>query len=103
MSEAEFTAFLETIFRHLVAHSTEGSIHYVCMDWRHLFEVITAGRAAYTELKNLCVWNKTNGGMGSLYRSKHELVLAFKNGAAPHINNIELGRQGRKCRRRKGP
>ncbi len=74
MSEAELTAFLETIFRHLVAHSAEGSIHYVCMDWRHLFEVITAGRAAYTELKNLCVWNKTNGGMGSLYRSKHELV-----------------------------
>jgi hypothetical protein len=65
MSEAEFTAFLETIFRPLVAHSVEGSIHYVCMDWRHLFEVITAGRAAYTELKNLCVWNKTNGGMES--------------------------------------
>jgi hypothetical protein len=103
MSEAEFTAFLETIFRHLVAHSAEGSIHYVCMDWRHLFEIMTAGRKAYAELKNLCVWNKTNGGMGSLYRSKHELVLVFKNGAAPHINNIELGRHGRKCRRRKGP
>ena len=95
MSEAEFTAFLETVFRHLVAHSAEGSIHYVFMDWRHLFEVMTAGRKAYTELKNLCVWNKTNGGMGSLYRSKHELVLVFKNGAAPHINNVELGRHGR--------
>jgi DNA modification methylase len=95
MSEAEFMAFLETVFRHLVAHSADGSIHYVCMDWRHLFEVLTAGRKAYAELKNLCVWNKTNGGMGSLYRSKHELVLAFKNGAAPHINNVELGRHGR--------
>jgi 16S rRNA G966 N2-methylase RsmD len=95
MTEAEFTAFLETIFRHLVAHSAEGSIHYVCMDWRHLFEVTTAGRKAYAELKNLCVWNKTNGGMGSLYRSKHELVLVFKNGTAPHINNVELGRHGR--------
>jgi DNA modification methylase len=95
MSEAEFTAFLETVFRHLVAHSADGSIHYVCMDWRHLFEAMTAGRKAYAELKNLCVWNKTNGGMGSLYRSKHELVLVFKNGAAPHINNVELGRYGR--------
>ncbi len=57
--------------------------------------MLSAGRAAFSELKNLCVWNKTNGGMGSLYRSKHELILVFKNGAAPHINNVELGRHGR--------
>ena len=56
---------------------------------------MTAGRAVYSELKNLCVWNKTNGGMGSLYRSKHELVFVFKNGSAPHINNVELGSHGR--------
>lgn len=95
MSEAEFTTFLKTVFRQLAAHSTDGSIHFVCMDWRHLYELLTAGRAAYSELKNLCVWNKSNGGMGSLYRSKHELVAVFKNGAAAHINNVDLGRHGR--------
>jgi len=95
MSEAQFTAFLKTVFGHLAANSLDGSLHYIFMDWRHLYEVLSAGRAAYSELKNLCVWNKTNGGMGSLYRSKHELVLVFKKGAAPHINNVELGRHGR--------
>jgi DNA modification methylase len=95
MSEAEFINFLKTVFSHLVAHSANGSIHFVCMDWRHTFELLSAGRVSYAELKNLCVWNKKNGGMGSLYRSKHELVFVFKNGAAPHINNIELGRHGR--------
>jgi len=95
MSEAEFTAFLEQIFGRLVGHSTDGSIHFICMDWRHCFELLSAGRRTYAELKALCVWNKNNGGMGSLYRSKHELVFVFKNGSAPHINNIELGRFGR--------
>lgn len=95
MSEAEFTAFLEKIFGNLAAYSTDGSIHFVCMDWRHMTELLSASRDAYNELKNLCVWNKTNGGMGSLYRSKHELVFVFKNGTAPHINNVELGRHGR--------
>src|SRR4029077_6067750 len=78
----------------LIAHSASGSIHFVCMDWRHLFEVLRAARELYTELKNLCVWNKDNSGLGSLYRSKHELVLVFKNGYEPHINNVELGRYG---------
>ena len=95
MSEAEFTAFLKTVFGHLVAHSSDGAIHFVCGDWRHIFELLTAGRAVYTELKNLCIWNKTNGGMGSLYRSKHELVFVFKAGQGPHFNNVELGRHGR--------
>lgn len=95
MSEAEFIAFLETVLRRMVGHSADGAIHFVCMDWRHLFELLTAGRAIYSELKNLCVWNKTNGGMGSLYRSKHELVAVFKAGDGPHVNNIELGAHGR--------
>jgi DNA modification methylase len=95
MSEAEFTAFLQTIFRHLVKHTADGSIHFVCIDWRHCFEILSAGRPEYSELKNICVWNKANGGMGSLYRSKHELVFVFKNGTAPHVNNIELGVHGR--------
>jgi DNA modification methylase len=65
------------------------------MDWRHLQEMLAAGSAAYTDLKNLCVWVKNNGGMGSLYRSQHELVFVFKSGTAPHINNVELGKHGR--------
>ena len=76
-------------------HSVDGAIHFVCMDWRHLGEVLAAGKSAYSELKNLCVWAKTNGGMGSLYRSQHELVLVFKAGTASHINNVELGKYGR--------
>jgi DNA modification methylase len=95
MSGNEFTAFLEAIFRNLVKFSSDGSIHDICMDWRHMAEVLTAGNSTYTELKNVCVWNKNNAGMGSLYRSKHELVFVFKNGSAPHINNVELGRFGR--------
>ncbi len=95
MTEAEFTRFLTTVFANLAAHANDGAIHYVCMDWRHLGEVLAAGRSTYSELKNLCVWAKTNGGMGSLYRSQHELVFVFKSGTAPHINNVELGKHGR--------
>jgi len=94
MSAAQFTQFLSSFFRHLVEFSDDGSLHYICMDWRHMREVLQAGEA-YVELKNLCVWAKTNAGMGSLYRSQHELVFLFKNGTAPHINNVELGRFGR--------
>jgi len=95
MSPDAFTAFLSSSFAHLVAHSKDGAIHYVCMDWRHIRELMAAGDAHYTELKNLCVWAKTNGGMGSLYRSQHELVFVFKAGRAAHINNVALGRYGR--------
>ena len=95
MSEDEFTAFLATVFRNQAGHSADGAIHFICMDWRHLGEVLAAGKSAYSELKNLCVWAKTNGGMGSLYRSQHELVFVFKAGTAPHINNVELGKHGR--------
>ena len=95
MTDAQFIAFLKMVLGNLVAFSTDGSIHFICMDWRHLFELLGAARGAYSELKNLCVWNKDNGGLGSLYRSKHELVFVFKQGTAPHINNVELGRFGR--------
>jgi DNA modification methylase len=95
MSEAEFTSFLENALANLSAVSVDGAIHFVCMDWRHLFELLVAGRAVYSELKNLCVWAKSNGGMGSLYRSRHELIAVFKHGTSPHINNVELGRFGR--------
>jgi len=95
MTQAGFTTFLTTTFEHLAAHSTDGSVHYVFMDWRHMQEMLTAGHAVYSELKNLCIWNKTNGGMGAFYRSKHELVFVWKSGTAPHLNNFELGQHGR--------
>ena len=95
MTEAQFTAFLETVFKNLANHSADGSVHFICMDWRHMQEVLTAGTCAYTELKNLIVWAKDNGGMGTFYRSRHELIFVYKNGTAPHINNFELGQHGR--------
>jgi DNA modification methylase len=95
MSEVEFTRFLKSVFQNAVSYSVDGSIHFICMDWRHLWETLQAGRDTYSELKNLVVWNKTNGGMGSFYRSKHELVLVWKKGTAAHINNFELGQHGR--------
>ena len=95
MTADQFTAFLETAFRNLVANSTDGSIHMVFMDWRHMAEVQAAGGSVYSELKNLIVWVKDNGGMGSFYRSRHELIFVFKNGTAPHVNSFELGQHGR--------
>lgn len=95
MTEVEFITFLQSAVGLMAAHSADGAIHFICIDWRHLFELLTAGRGIYRELKNLCVWTKTNGGMGSLYRSQHELIAVFKKGSARHINNVELGRHGR--------
>jgi DNA modification methylase len=95
MSESEFTEFLAQTLGNLAQHSQDGAIHFICMDWRHLLPLLTAGRRIYAELKNLCVWGKTNAGMGSLYRSQHELIAVFKHGTGRHINNVELGRHGR--------
>jgi DNA modification methylase len=95
MDRAAFTAFLGQACRNLTAFSIDGSIHFVCMDWRHVDELLAAGREAYRELKNLCVWAKDNAGMGSLYRSQHELVFVFKHGRDGHRNNVQLGQFGR--------
>jgi DNA modification methylase len=95
MNEAEFTAFLGQTCRNLADFSTGGSLHYICMDWRHLEVLLAAGREVYGELKNVCVWVKDNAGMGSLYRSQHELVLVFKQRGGEHRNNVQLGRFGR--------
>lgn len=95
MSELEFTAFLTTVCQRMAEASSDGALHYICMDWGHLFSLLTAGRAAYDALLNLCVWAKPNGGMGGLYRSAHELVAIFKHGRASHRNNVALGRYGR--------
>ncbi|HEX3944949.1 MAG TPA: DNA methyltransferase [Rhizomicrobium sp.] len=95
MSDAEFVSFLERAMSRAVAASTDGSIHYWFIDWRHLYDLQRAARPLYSEFKNLLVWNKTNAGQGAFYRSKHELVAVFKNDTAPHTNNFGLGEGGR--------
>ena len=92
MDSAAFTKFLETSMRHMAAFSRSGAVHYVCMDWRHAAELLIASRAAGFGMLNLCVWTKPNAGMGSLYRSQHELVFVFKAGSGRHQNNVQLGR-----------
>jgi len=95
MSEAAFTSFLAETLGAAANVCRDGAIAFVCMDWRHLGELLAAGKEVFSELKNLCVWNKTNGGMGTFYRSKHELVCVFKVGDGPHINSFGLGDTGR--------
>jgi len=95
MDRTEFTAFLGQAIRNLAAFSVDGSLHYLCMDWRHIGELLAAGRDVYGELKNLVVWVKDNAGMGALYRSQHELVFVFKRGRQGHRNNVQLGQFGR--------
>jgi DNA modification methylase len=95
MDRAEFTAFLGQACRNLAAFSSDGALHYHCMDWRHIDELLAATHDVYDELKNLCIWVKDNGGMGSLYRSRHELIFVFKHGQGSHRNNVQLGRFGR--------
>ncbi len=95
MSRAEFTAFLKTFFELTRQYSQDGAIVCSFMDWRHLNEVQSAGESVFGPMRQLCVWVKDNAGMGSFYRSQHELVTVFKKGKAPHINNFELGQHGR--------
>jgi ParB-like nuclease domain/DNA methylase len=95
MDSPEFTAFLGQAFRNLTAFSADGSIHFICMDWHHLEEMLAASHAAYSDLENLCVWVKDNGGKSSLSRSQHELVFVFKHGRNGDRKNIQSGRLGR--------
>lgn len=95
MSPKEHVTFQRTFMTHLVGFSVDGSLHYIFIDWPHVREILAASDGVYSEQKALLVWNKTNGGMGSFYRSKHELIFVFKNGTAPHVNNIDLGKHGR--------
>jgi DNA modification methylase len=95
MTSAEFETFLSEAHKLIGAHSAPGAVVFACMDWRHLGEMLAAGHAAEFEFLNLCVWVKSNGGMGSLYRSKHELVFVFRNGKTQHQNHVQLGRLGR--------
>lgn len=95
MSKADFTDFLTSALLGMCRHTVPGAVLYTCMDWRHMEELLAAGRSTNCELLNVCVWVKSNGGMGSLYRSRHEFCFVFKNGSTPHLNNIQLGRFGR--------
>lgn len=95
MSTDAFTGFLKASLQPMAAACRDGAIAFVCMDWRHMAELLNAGAEVFTELKNLCVWNKTNGGMGAFYRSKHELVFVYKVGKAAHTNSFGLGETGR--------
>lgn len=95
MDREEFTQFLEQGLGAAAVRCWDGAIAYVCMDWRHMLEMQTAGERVFTGLKNVCVWNKQVGGQGSFYRSQYELVFVFKKGSAEHINNFGLGGGGR--------
>ncbi|WP_269514467.1 site-specific DNA-methyltransferase [Brevundimonas subvibrioides] len=95
MTPAQFTEFLAAAFRNAAGVSIDGAVHYQCMDWRHVEEMMAAGRTAYSGLLNVCVWAKDTAGMGSFYRSQHELVFVWKVGQAAHLNTVELGKHGR--------
>lgn len=95
LNREEFIRFLAGTCSLLKNYSKDGAMHFVCMDWKHLDELLTAGREVYSELKNIVAWVKSTAGMGSLYRSQHELICVFKSGTGRHINNIELGKNGR--------
>jgi hypothetical protein len=95
MSADQFTDFLSVALKVLQESCTASALIYACMDWRHLYELLSAGKRCELELCNICVWAKSNAGMGSLYRSQHELICVFKAGAEAHPNNIELGCHGR--------
>lgn len=95
MSASQFTAFLQTAFSHMHAVAADGAIKCIFMDWRHTQELLEATKPLFGAPRQLCVWVKDNAGMGTFYRSQHELVYVFKKGSAPHINNFELGQHGR--------
>ncbi len=95
MTNADFTSFLRTVLGHCYQFGQDGSLHYVFMDWRHMQQLLTVGDEIFDALKNIIVWDKSRGGMGSFYRSQHEFIALLKKGDAPHINNIQLGRYGR--------
>lgn len=95
MSEDDFERFLRETFTFCATHSCDGAVWFACMDWRHIGEIRSAGLAAFDQWLNVCVWAKTNGGMGGLYRSQHEFVFVFRKGKAAHRNNVQLGKYGR--------
>ena len=92
MTPAAFVALLITVLTQASTVSKDGAVHFICMDWRHIAELIEAGRQVCNEMRNLVVWVKSNAGQGTFFRSQHELIAAFRVGEAPHLNNVQLGR-----------
>ena len=95
MSSAEYVRFLGITLNTAASVSREGALHYVCIDWRHIVDLMAAAKPVYGDAINIAVWVKTNAGQGSFYRSQHEFIGVFRVGQAPHLNNVELGRHGR--------
>ena len=95
MSTRQFRQFLSVTLRNAIGVSAPGTVHYIFIDWKHIDDLIEVGRSLYGAMLNLVVWNKTNAGQGSFYRSQHELITVFRVGDEQHRNNIELGRHGR--------
>jgi DNA modification methylase len=95
MTSAEFAIFLKRTLASAAERCRDGAIAFVCIDWRHAEELLAVGKTVFTELKDLCVWNKASAGTGTFYRSKHELIFVFKKGTAPDVNSCGLGETGR--------
>jgi len=95
MTDAEFRAFNTAWIGASLPHLHDGGLFATFIDWRGYPAVVAAALQLELAPFNLIVWAKTNAGMGSLYRSQHELLPLFKKGKAPHVNNVELGKNGR--------
>lgn len=95
MTSEQFTEFLGSSFAKTRRYVLDGAVIFICMDWRHLVELQQAAEPVFGSPKNLIVWVKNNGGMGTFYRSQHEFILPFVAGDAPPINNFGLGAKGR--------
>jgi DNA modification methylase len=95
MSAAEYLSFLCNTIDLTTRFSVSDAIGYYFSDWRHIPDLIRAAMQSYDEFANICVWVKNNGGLGSFYRSQHELVGVFRKGKGTTRNNIQLGRFGR--------
>jgi len=95
LTPAQFTARIERWLGACAGVTRDGGVHFVCMDHHHAGELIQAGETVYGDRLNICIWNKSNGGMGALYRSKHEMIFVYRVGTAPHFNAVQLGRHGR--------
>ena len=95
MDPDTFVSFLSDSLGAAAQFSMDGAVHFACMDWRHVGELVRASHIVYGAMLNLIVWVKTNAGQGSFYRSQHELIGVFRVGSGPYLNTIELGRYGR--------
>jgi DNA methylase/ParB-like nuclease domain len=85
---SQFAESLRTSLTNLANNSVDGALNFICVDWRHSPELLTAAQSVYTEFKDLCVWVKDKPEQGSLYRNQHQLVFVFKTGKKPHRNGV---------------